>query len=171
MRRPRQRSFSSPASSLSNTPGRGIRENSILPGIMNTPMVHAVAVIAAYGGSAEEMVRRRDEQCRIGRMADAWDVATRLSVSRVRRGQVHHRYQASRRWRAHGQLRLSGLHSGRSHHCHQSPAVCKDQTTQRMRAVQVNVDPLSASIELDPISHQVPIDRPVGGGVLVWRRE
>ncbi len=36
----------------------GIRANTILPGMMNTPMVHAAEVIAAYGGSAEEMVRR-----------------------------------------------------------------------------------------------------------------
>jgi NAD(P)-dependent dehydrogenase (short-subunit alcohol dehydrogenase family) len=34
----------------------GIRANSILPGMMNTPMVHAAEVIAAYGGSGEEMV-------------------------------------------------------------------------------------------------------------------
>jgi NAD(P)-dependent dehydrogenase (short-subunit alcohol dehydrogenase family) len=53
----------------------GIRANSILPGMMNTPMVHAAEVIAAYGGSAEEMVRRRDQQCPMGRMGDAWDVA------------------------------------------------------------------------------------------------
>ena len=53
----------------------GIRANTILPGMMNTPMVHAAEVIAAYGGSAEEMVRRRDEQCPMGRMGDAWDVA------------------------------------------------------------------------------------------------
>jgi NAD(P)-dependent dehydrogenase (short-subunit alcohol dehydrogenase family) len=53
----------------------GIRANSILPGMMNTPMVHAPGVISAYGGSAEEMVRRRDEQCPMGRMGDAWDVA------------------------------------------------------------------------------------------------
>ena len=52
-----------------------IRANSILPGMMNTPMVHAPGVIAAYGGSAEEMVRRRDEQCPMGRMGYAWDVA------------------------------------------------------------------------------------------------
>jgi NAD(P)-dependent dehydrogenase (short-subunit alcohol dehydrogenase family) len=43
--------------------------------MMNTPMVHAPEVVAAYGGSAEEMVRRRDEQCPMGRMGDAWDVA------------------------------------------------------------------------------------------------
>jgi NAD(P)-dependent dehydrogenase (short-subunit alcohol dehydrogenase family) len=54
---------------------KGIRANSILPGMMNTPMVHAAEVIAAYGGSAQEMVRRRDEQCPMGRMGDAWDVA------------------------------------------------------------------------------------------------
>jgi NAD(P)-dependent dehydrogenase (short-subunit alcohol dehydrogenase family) len=42
---------------------------------MNTPMVHAADVIAAYGGSAEEMVRRRDKQCPMGHMGDAWDVA------------------------------------------------------------------------------------------------
>jgi hypothetical protein len=43
--------------------------------MMNTPMVHAPEVIAAYGRCAEEMVRRRDEQCPMGRMSDAWDVA------------------------------------------------------------------------------------------------
>jgi len=43
--------------------------------MMNTPMVHAAEVIAAYGGSADEMVRRRDAQCPMGRMGDAWDVA------------------------------------------------------------------------------------------------
>jgi NAD(P)-dependent dehydrogenase (short-subunit alcohol dehydrogenase family) len=53
----------------------GIRANSILPGMMNTPMVHATKVIVAYGGSPEEMVRRRDRQCPMGRMGDAWDVA------------------------------------------------------------------------------------------------
>ena len=31
---------------------KSIRANSILPGMMNTPMVHAAEVIAAYGGSA-----------------------------------------------------------------------------------------------------------------------
>src|SRR5207247_2726368 len=49
----------------------GIRANSVLPGMMNTPMVHAAEVIAAYGGSAEEMVRRRDKQCRTGPRGDA----------------------------------------------------------------------------------------------------
>ena len=52
----------------------GIRANSILPGLMNTPMIHA-SLIGAYGANAEEMVRKRDAQCPMGRMGDAWDVA------------------------------------------------------------------------------------------------
>jgi hypothetical protein len=39
--------------------------------MMNTPMVHAHGVITAYGGSVEEMVRRRDAQCPMGRMGEA----------------------------------------------------------------------------------------------------
>src|SRR5271155_974367 len=35
-------------------------------------------VIAPYGGSVEEMVRRRDEQCPMGRMGDAWAYEVRL---------------------------------------------------------------------------------------------
>ena len=50
------------------------RSGTILPGMMNTPMIPA-AVIAAYGRSAEEMVRRHDAQCPMGHMGDAWDVA------------------------------------------------------------------------------------------------
>jgi NAD(P)-dependent dehydrogenase (short-subunit alcohol dehydrogenase family) len=56
----------------------GIRANSILPGMMNTPMVHAPSVIVAHGGSVEEMVRRRDEQCPMGRMAMPGMSHTRL---------------------------------------------------------------------------------------------
>ena len=53
---------------------QGIRANVILPGLMNTPMVHA-GLVGAYGGSVDEMVRRRDAQCPMGHMGDAWDVA------------------------------------------------------------------------------------------------
>jgi NAD(P)-dependent dehydrogenase (short-subunit alcohol dehydrogenase family) len=54
---------------------KGIRANSVLPGLMNTPMVHAPEVVAAYGGNTDELVRRRDAQCPMGHMGDAWDVA------------------------------------------------------------------------------------------------
>ncbi|SRR5258708_7283912 len=55
---------------------QGIRANSILPGLMNTPMVHA-GLKGAYSANADaaEMVRARDAQCPMGRMGDAWDVA------------------------------------------------------------------------------------------------
>src|SRR5271169_3759902 len=53
---------------------KGIRANSILPGMMNTPMVHA-ALVGAYGQTADDMVAKRDEQCPMGHMGDAWDVA------------------------------------------------------------------------------------------------
>jgi NAD(P)-dependent dehydrogenase (short-subunit alcohol dehydrogenase family) len=43
--------------------------------MMNAPMLHTAEVIAAYGGGAEEMVRRRDEQFPTGRLGDAWDIA------------------------------------------------------------------------------------------------
>jgi NAD(P)-dependent dehydrogenase (short-subunit alcohol dehydrogenase family) len=53
----------------------GIRANAILPGLMNTPMVRGPAIQNSYGGSEDEMVRRRDAQCPMGKMGDAWDVA------------------------------------------------------------------------------------------------
>ena len=37
--------------------------------------MHAPEVVAAYGGSTDELVRRRDEQCPMGHTGDAWDVA------------------------------------------------------------------------------------------------
>jgi len=57
---------------------QGIRANSILPGLMNTPMVHQASITGAYAGNAHdeaEMVRKRDAQCPTGKMGDAWDVA------------------------------------------------------------------------------------------------
>jgi NAD(P)-dependent dehydrogenase (short-subunit alcohol dehydrogenase family) len=53
----------------------GIRANAILPGLMNTPMVRGAAIQDSYGGNEAEMVRRRDAQCPMRHMGDAWDVA------------------------------------------------------------------------------------------------
>nr|WP_308818731.1 SDR family oxidoreductase [Pseudonocardia alni] len=55
----------------------GVRVNSILPGLMKTPMVENAAHLAqAYAdGDVEEMWRRRDAQVPMGHMGDAWDVA------------------------------------------------------------------------------------------------
>lgn len=56
---------------------RGIRVNAVLPGLMKTPMVEkGVGLAQEYaGGDVDEMWRVRDEQCPMGHMGDAWDVA------------------------------------------------------------------------------------------------
>lgn len=53
---------------------KGIRCNSILPGLMNTPLIHAGNVTSVYG-SAEAMVKARDALVPLGQMGDGWDVA------------------------------------------------------------------------------------------------
>jgi len=54
-----------------------IRVNTVLPGLMKTPMVEKSAGLAAqYGqGDIDEMWKARDAQCPMGHMGDAWDVA------------------------------------------------------------------------------------------------
>jgi NAD(P)-dependent dehydrogenase (short-subunit alcohol dehydrogenase family) len=51
-----------------------IRANAILPGLMDTPMVRS-SLAQSYGGSIEEMDRRRASICPTGRQGDAWDTA------------------------------------------------------------------------------------------------
>jgi NAD(P)-dependent dehydrogenase (short-subunit alcohol dehydrogenase family) len=55
---------------------RGIRANCVLPGLMNTPLVHA-ALTRVYGaeGDTHNLIRVRDAQCPMGHMGDAWDTA------------------------------------------------------------------------------------------------
>jgi len=53
---------------------KGIRANAILPGYMNTPMVVA-SLTDAYGGDVDEMMKKRDAMCPMGKQGDAWDVA------------------------------------------------------------------------------------------------
>jgi NAD(P)-dependent dehydrogenase (short-subunit alcohol dehydrogenase family) len=52
----------------------GIRANCILPGLMDTPMIRE-PLKKSYGGDVDEMRRKRDAQCPMGYMGDAWDVA------------------------------------------------------------------------------------------------
>ena len=54
-----------------------IRVNAVLPGLMKTPMVeHSAMFAASYGsGDLDAMWRTRDEQCPMGHMGNAWDVA------------------------------------------------------------------------------------------------
>ncbi|MGI9659486.1 MAG: SDR family NAD(P)-dependent oxidoreductase [Gaiellaceae bacterium] len=56
--------------------GRGIRCNTVSPGLMNTPMV-TEGLTGAYGeeGDVRNLVAARSAQCPTGEMGDAWDVA------------------------------------------------------------------------------------------------
>jgi NAD(P)-dependent dehydrogenase (short-subunit alcohol dehydrogenase family) len=54
---------------------RGIRANTILPGLMNTPMIVEPLKGVYADGDVQEMVDMRDAQCPTGKMGDAWDVA------------------------------------------------------------------------------------------------
>jgi NAD(P)-dependent dehydrogenase (short-subunit alcohol dehydrogenase family) len=51
----------------------GIRANAVMPGLMNTPLIHQQ--ISRQYTNAEDMVRSRDAACPMGRMGTAWDVA------------------------------------------------------------------------------------------------
>ena len=54
---------------------KGIRANAILPGLMNTPMI-VEPLKGVYGdGDVEKMIKKRDQQCPMKKMGDAWDVA------------------------------------------------------------------------------------------------
>ena len=51
----------------------GIRANVIMPGVMNTPLIHA-QISGQYADTAT-MLKVRDAMSPMGRMGDAWDVA------------------------------------------------------------------------------------------------
>ena len=55
---------------------RNIRANTILPGLMNTPMIVKPLKDAYAGGDVEKMLKIRDSQVPMKRMGDAWDVAS-----------------------------------------------------------------------------------------------
>ncbi|PIK72597.1 3-oxoacyl-ACP reductase, partial [Methylobacterium frigidaeris] len=53
----------------------GVRANTILPGLMDTPMVQH-ALRGEYGeADLLEIARQRDERCPMGFTGNAWDVA------------------------------------------------------------------------------------------------
>ena len=51
----------------------GIRANAVMPGLMNTPLIHQQ--ISGQYKDPDDMVRARDAACPMGRMGTAWDVA------------------------------------------------------------------------------------------------
>lgn len=54
---------------------KGIRVNAILPGVMKTPQAEFYNKDAWAGGDVEEMWKRRDAMCPMGKQGEAWDVA------------------------------------------------------------------------------------------------
>ncbi len=54
---------------------KGIRCNSILPGLMDTPMIRHGLPAAYADGDVDRMIEKRHGQCPMGHMGDAWDVA------------------------------------------------------------------------------------------------
>jgi len=52
----------------------GIRVNTIIAGLMDTPRVH-LNIVEAYGGDDKRMVAERSGQVPLGFMGDGWDVA------------------------------------------------------------------------------------------------
>ncbi|MGE0725870.1 MAG: SDR family NAD(P)-dependent oxidoreductase, partial [Alphaproteobacteria bacterium] len=52
---------------------QGIRCNAIMPGLMDTPLIHQQ--IAGQYSSTEEMIKARNEGSPTGKMGDGWDVA------------------------------------------------------------------------------------------------
>ena len=52
----------------------GIRSNSIVVGMVDTPRIRKT-ILGAYGGNEEEMIKKRNTQIPLGFMGDAWDVA------------------------------------------------------------------------------------------------
>lgn len=54
---------------------KNIRANTILPGLMHTPMFVEPLKQVYAGGDVEKMFEIRNNQCPTGKMGDAWDVA------------------------------------------------------------------------------------------------
>ena len=54
---------------------KGIRCNTVIAGLIDTPLIRASLTQAYAGGDIEEMIRIRDRQSPTGKMGTAWDVA------------------------------------------------------------------------------------------------
>ncbi len=54
---------------------KGIRCNTVTPGLMHTPLVEYRLAKAIAGGDVEKLIAQRNAQTPMGKMGDAWDVA------------------------------------------------------------------------------------------------
>ena len=55
--------------------GKGVRLNTVVPGLISTPYTRELAKRYAPGGDEQAYMKMRDDQVPMGRMGDAWDVA------------------------------------------------------------------------------------------------
>ncbi|MBE9638778.1 SDR family NAD(P)-dependent oxidoreductase [Salipiger mangrovisoli] len=53
----------------------GLRCNAILPGLINTPLIHANKEMQGHHGSIDKQIAERDAMSPTGKMGDAWDIA------------------------------------------------------------------------------------------------
>ena len=53
----------------------GVRCNTVVPGLMHTPLVEARLLRQLGSNSAEQLIAKRNAQVPMGKMGDAWDVA------------------------------------------------------------------------------------------------
>jgi len=54
---------------------QGVRVNTVIPGLMNTPLVAERLAKSQSGGDAAALIAKRHARTPTGRMGDAWDVA------------------------------------------------------------------------------------------------
>lgn len=54
---------------------KGIRSNTVIPGLMHTPLVEHRLAKSIAGGDLEALIAKRHAAVPMGRMGDAWDVA------------------------------------------------------------------------------------------------
>ncbi len=54
---------------------KGVRLNTVVPGLMETPYTRSLATRFPLPGGYQEFKKMRDAQVPMGRMGDAWDVA------------------------------------------------------------------------------------------------
>ncbi|KAI0155633.1 oxidoreductase ucpA [Pestalotiopsis sp. NC0098] len=58
---------------------RGVRLNSVVPGLMETPYTKTLSTRFPVEGGYEQFKKMRDDQVPMGRMGDAWDVANAMA--------------------------------------------------------------------------------------------
>ena len=65
---------------------KGIRVNTVVPGVMHTPLVESRLAAQLGAEDAQTLIADRHASVPMGRMGDAWDVAHAVAVPCERRG-------------------------------------------------------------------------------------